>query len=132
VLTNLLHVSQQVWWLEATLGTTCALVNTSSTRSRKYLSNPSKHWLEYARLFELSIYVILYNSILKGINFSINIIFPFISLTTIFSYEWQICKVLIISNKDVQYLLILGNKINQHNGHIIQSWRYTPQLQVSL
>ena len=32
----------------------------------------------------------------------------------------------------MQYLLIPGNKIKLHNGHIIQSRRYSPQLLVPL
>jgi len=44
----LLHVSQQVWWLEATPSKTYPLEDTSSMGSRKYLSRPSKHQVEYA------------------------------------------------------------------------------------
>ena len=121
VLTILLHVCQQVWWLEAIPGETHPLVDTSSNESKKYSSSLSKHQLEYTHLFELSIYANFLWFWLKGINLWINLIFPFMSLTTILSYEWQIWKVMIWLDKDMQYLHILGNKIKLDNHHIIQS-----------
>ena len=65
LLTILLHVSQQVWWLEATPGETYPLVDTSSTGSRKYSSNPFKHQLEYAFYLNypfMPIYMILFKN----------------------------------------------------------------------
>lgn len=60
MLTNLLHVSQQVWWLKAISGEIYPLVNILMTGSKKYSFSQSKHRLEYACLFELSIYMILF------------------------------------------------------------------------
>ena len=60
VLTNLLHISQQVWWLKAIPGEIYPLVNILTTGSKKYSFSQSKHRLEYACLFELSIYMILF------------------------------------------------------------------------
>ena len=44
---------------------TYPLVDTLSTGSKKYLSNPSEHQLKYALLFEISIYASLYNFVYK-------------------------------------------------------------------
>ena len=50
-LTIILHISQQVWWLEVTPGETYPLVDNSSTRNKKYSFSPSKHQLYYECLF---------------------------------------------------------------------------------
>lgn len=92
MLTNLLYVSKQDWWLEVTLEETYPFVDSSSTGSRKYLSSPSKQQLEYECLFEfISLFLFIWFC-LKWTCLWIYLIFSFVCLTIILSYEWKNMK----------------------------------------
>lgn len=130
VLTILLHVSQHAWRLKATWGKTYSWMDTSSTRSRNYTSNPSKHQFEYAYLLEEIIFSILYDSIKRNIYVNSSYVSFYMSNNYVELWVTVMESSDPVSNKDAQYLFIPGNKIKINNNHIIQCWKSSPQPQV--